>query len=130
MLCLKRFAVALALFLLTGFPAMAEVNLPPGAQCYFDAVAARDAAAVGACIAGDGWVLDVNRKIEGRDAITAWAETEVIGGTYTLHELTYGKDGVQILLSFTPPGATSGFRANYVISLRGGKIATMALSYA
>ena len=109
---------------------MAAIDLPPEAQCYFDAVAAKDADAVGACMAEDAMVLDVNREIEGRAAIVKWAADEVIGGTYTLHELTYGKDGVQILLSFVPPGGGSGFRANYVISLRGGKIASMALSYA
>ena len=124
-----RSAVAGALFLVAVMPAMAEVELPEQAQCYFDAVAANDAGAVGACFADDGWILDVNREIRGRDAIVRWAEAEVIGGTYTLHEVTPGKDGVQILLTFTPPGASSGFKANYVISVRDG-IASMVLSYA
>jgi hypothetical protein len=109
--------------------AMTEVELPAQAQCYFDAVAAKDAEAVGACFAEDGWILDVSREIKGREAIVRWAENEVIGGTYTIDEVTQGKDGVQLLVTFTPPGASSGFRANYVISIRDG-IASMVLTYA
>lgn len=125
-----RTIALLGAFLFTGPAAMADIDLQPEARCYFDAVAAKDADAVGACMAEDATVLDVNRPIDGRAAIIRWAADEVIGGTYTLHELTYGKDGVQILLTFVPPGAASGFRANYVMSLRGGKIASMVLSYA
>ncbi len=126
---LLRSALAGALFLTAVTPAMAKVELPEQAQCYFDAVAAKDAEAVGACFADDGWILDVDREIRGRDAIVRWAAAEVIGGTYVLHEVTPGKDGVQILLTFTPPGAAAGFKANYVISVRDG-IASMVLSYA
>ena len=60
---LLRSALAGALFLTAVTPAMAKVELPEQAQCYFDAVAAKDAEAVGACFADDGWILDVDREI-------------------------------------------------------------------
>ena len=118
--------LAAGLVLALSAPAHADVDLPEQAQCYFDAVAAEDAEAVGACFAEDGWILDVNREIRGRQAIVRWAQNEVIGGAYRLHEVTPGKDGVQVLVTFVPPGASSGFKANYVISIRDG-IASMVL---
>jgi hypothetical protein len=127
---LAKVTLIAALLFSLGGTAFAEVDLPPEAQCYFDAVAAKDAEAVGACMSDDARILDVSREIEGREAIVKWAADEVIGGAYEVHELAWGKDGVQILLTFKPKGAAAGFKANYVMSLRGGKIATMALSYA
>jgi WD40 repeat protein len=62
--------------------------LDPAAGRYLDAVAAKDADAVAAAFAPDAVVVDVGREIRGRDAIRAWAEAEVIGGTYTLLDHT------------------------------------------
>jgi hypothetical protein len=104
-------------------------EIPPEAQCYFDAVKANDAAAVAACFAEDGVVDDVGRRFEGRAAIQRWAENELIGGTYEILEVSVQPAGAQILLRFAPGGG-NGFRARYTFIFANGKITSVAFEYA
>lgn len=107
------------------------VALPPTIAAYFEAVAAGDVRAVGRCFTDDAEIIDVDRPVKGRVAIARWAEEEVIGGRYTLHEITPGANGGEVLLSFVPPGDTGeGFRARYAVTLRGNRIQRMLLQYA
>jgi hypothetical protein len=104
-------------------------QVPPEAQCYFDAVEARDAAAVAACFAEDGVVDDSGRRFEGHAAIQRWAENELIGGSYEILEVSAQPAGAQILLRFAPSGS-SGFRARYNFIIANGKITSVAFQYA
>jgi hypothetical protein len=112
------------------------VRLPEEARRYFDAVAAGDAQAASLAFAPDAVVVDVDRPIAGRAAIEAWAQAEVVGGTYRIVAADArpdgdgGDGGVSILLEFTPPGEREAFRARYSLRLRGGLIARAELAYA
>ena len=103
---------------------------PPAIAAYFDAVAAGDVDRLADCFTADAEIIDVDRPIEGREAIDRWAAEEVIGGTYTLHEVTPRADGADVLLTFVPPGEAAGFRAIYAVTLADGKITLMVLRYA
>jgi ketosteroid isomerase-like protein len=103
---------------------------PPEIAAYFVAVATGDVDLLADCFTADAEVIDVDRPIEGREAIDRWAAEEVIGGTYTLHEVTPRADGADVLLTFAPPGEATGFRARYAVTLADGKIARMVLRYA
>ena len=75
-------------------------------------------------------IIDVSRDIAGLETIKAWAEREVFGGVYTLHEVYLEEDSTRILLSFAPTGV-GGFRAWYTITQQGdGLIQVMDLQYA
>ncbi len=104
-------------------------TLAPAAGRYLDAVAAGDADAVAAVFAPDAVVVDVGREIRGRDAIRAWAETEVIGGTYTLLDHTPRAGGTTMLVRFQPSGM-AGFRASYRFDITDDLITKAILEYA
>ncbi len=116
------------LLVLAAWPATAAVQVPPEAQCWFDAVAAADADAAGACMAEDAKVIDGDRTIEGRDAIIDWIRETVIGRTYQIDKITPGKDGVQPLVSWYDPDSADAEQANYAMSLRGKSIASLAIT--
>jgi hypothetical protein len=105
------------------------IEVPPEAQCYFDAVTANDAAAIAACFTEDGLVNDVGRRIEGHPAIQRWAENEVLGGAYEILEVTPQSAGAEILLRFAP-SSSSGFRARYTFTFENGKIKSVSFQYA
>jgi hypothetical protein len=128
------FAVAAAafgsLFVLLESSAMAQPILPAEIGCYFNTVEKENAVEFGSCFTDDAEVVDVNRPIRGRADIVRWANNEVMGGKYTLHEFSSTSSGGDVLLTFVPPGATSGFRARYLITTKDGKIHRMVLRYA
>ncbi|MEO3745222.1 nuclear transport factor 2 family protein [Plantactinospora sp. B5E13] len=99
------------------------------AQAYVDAVNAGDLDALVAAFAPDGLVVDVNRRIEGRDAIRAWADAEVIGGTLRVLEVA-AKPGGQDLLVHWAPGGSAGWRAHYRFTMTATTITTADLQYA
>jgi len=110
--------------------AMAQPALPAEIGCYFETVEKQNSSAFGDCFTDDAEILDVGRPIRGRAAIVDWANDEVMGGRYTVHEFGSTSSGGEILLTFVPPGAASGFKARYAITTKDGKIHRMVLKYA
>lgn len=111
--------------------ATATADLLTQPQCYFDAVASEDLDALGECFTPDAEIIDVGRHIRGVDAIRTWADNEVLGGRYSILERTAtGAQQVRMLVRFTPPGSSGGFRAYYTFDLAGGKITRADLQYA
>jgi hypothetical protein len=106
-------------------------ELPAEVRRYFDAVGRGRAAEVAECFVEGGVVVDVDQAIVGRAAIRAWAEEEVVGGTYRVLSSTRRDGGVAVLLTFAPPDDESdGFRARYTFELEDGKISRVELQYA
>ncbi|HEX6461756.1 MAG TPA: nuclear transport factor 2 family protein [Candidatus Saccharimonadales bacterium] len=105
-------------------------TIDPAAQAYFDAVNSRNLDAAVQAFATDAEVIDVSRSIKGEAAIRNWANNEVIGGTYKIISMTQYDAGQDILIEFTPPGASSGFRASYKFDISNGKIQRANLQYA
>jgi hypothetical protein len=88
-----------------------KVNLPAPAQCYFDAIAMENAAKVASCMSGNAFVVDGNKRTTGAAAIAEWADKRVIGGAYTLLDVSRTKEGVRVVVRFTPRGSKKGFVA-------------------
>lgn len=105
-------------------------TIDPVAQAYFDAVNNRNLDAAVQAFTADAEIIDVSRSIKGHSAIRKWADDEVIGGTYKIISTTPYSAGQDILVEFTPPGASSGFRASYKFDIVGGKIQHANLQYA
>ncbi|MDQ3788170.1 MAG: MBL fold metallo-hydrolase [Actinomycetota bacterium] len=106
-----------------------DTLLPP-VNAYVDAVDSGDLDALVAAFAGDAEVVDVGRRIQGRDAIRAWAENEVIGGTLTVLEVVENRPGHQRLLVRFAPGGTGGFEAYYAFTVNDTAITKAELTYA
>ena len=99
-------------------------------RLFVDAVAARDADRVVQAFTGDGVVIDVSRRIEGREALRRWAANETITGTLTvLRVVQNGTDRQRLLVRFAPRG-TGGFSAHYTFTVAGGRIAQLDMQYA
>ena len=81
------------------------------------------------CFAPDGVVVDVSRRIEGRDAIREWAANEVIGGTLRVIRSEPRPGGVRLLVHWAPAGS-EGWRAYYTFEVREGRIVVAELQYA
>ena len=113
----------------TGAPAQGASDVVPPARCYLDAVEAADALALAACFAPDGAVVDVRRRIEGREAIEAWAAREVIGGALEVIEVEPAEGGQRLLVHWAPRGS-DGWRAHYTFTVRNGAIVVADLQYA
>lgn len=106
------------------------VAIDPAAQAYFDAVNNRNLDAAVQAFTVDAEIIDVSRSIKGHTAIHRWMNNEVIGGTYRIISTTPYEIGQDILVEFTPPGSSSGFRASYKFDIAGGKIQRANLQYA
>ncbi|MEE6258135.1 nuclear transport factor 2 family protein [Plantactinospora sonchi] len=112
----------------TTAPGSGPVTAGP-AQAYVDAVNAGDLDALVAAFAPEGLVVDVSRRIEGRDAIRAWAGAEVIGGTLRVLEVAAMPGGQDLLVHWAPRGS-SGWRAHYRFTMTATAITTADLQYA
>jgi hypothetical protein len=106
-----------------------QVELPSAVQCYFEAVAAKSAVAIANCFVRDGLVIDVDRRIEGREAIREWAAQEVIGGVYHIIRAQPAGEQVSVLLTFAPDNSEP-FRARYDFEIHEEKIVKVDLQYA
>jgi hypothetical protein len=105
-------------------------ELLPAASAYVDAVARRDLDALAAAFAPDGVVVDVRRRIEGRDAIREWAVREVIGGSLRVDTVTaLGPDAQRVRVHWAPSGS-AGWAADYTFRVGGGEIVEADLQYA
>ena len=105
-------------------------ELFPAASAYVDAVARRDLEALAAAFAPDGVVVDVRRRIEGRDAIREWAAREVIGGSLRVDAVTaLGLDVQRVRVHWAPSGS-AGWAADYTFRAIGGEIVEADLQYA
>jgi hypothetical protein len=101
----------------------------PAGQSYVDAVQAKDLDKLVNSFAEDGVVIDVGRRIEGRQKIREWADNEVIGGAIEVLGRTPFDKGETLLVRFSP-GGVGGFKANYKFTYRNGLIAQADLTYA
>ncbi|QKW38179.1 nuclear transport factor 2 family protein [Actinomadura sp. NAK00032] len=99
-------------------------------RAYVDAVAGKDLDALAGAFARDAVLIDVGRRFNGRDAIRAWADAEVIGGTLTVSEIVENRPGHQRLLVRFAPGGTGGFAAHYAFTVSGPVITRAELTYA
>jgi len=99
------------------------------ARCYVDAVNNEDLDALVACFAPDGLIVDVSREIRGHEAIRAWADREVIGGTLEVLEVTPTEGGQRLLVHWAPAGS-NGWRAYYTFTIQDGRITLADLQYA
>ncbi|WP_419909893.1 nuclear transport factor 2 family protein [Hoeflea sp.] len=72
--------LALGAVLLTGAAAHADEALPVAIDCYQTATNGQDIDAYMGCFTDDAVMIDVSRTFEGKDAIRAWAQREVIKG--------------------------------------------------
>ncbi|TDD07326.1 nuclear transport factor 2 family protein [Nonomuraea diastatica] len=108
----------------------AATGVAAAAQAYVDAVNARDLDALVTSFARDGEIVDVRRSIRGHDAIRAWADNEVIGGTLRVVSVVENRaDGQRLLVHWAPSGS-SGWRAHYDFTVRGERIVKADLQYA
>jgi hypothetical protein len=99
------------------------------ARAYVDAVNGNDLNALVESFAEDGAILDVSRRIAGRDAIREWADDEVMGGTLKVLEVTPMADGQDLLVHWAPSGS-DGWRAHYRFTFKGDKVSLADLQYA
>jgi SnoaL-like domain len=114
-------------------PQPADVQRPQllaGASAYVDAVARRDADALAAAFAPDGVVVDVQRRIAGREAIREWAAREVIGGSLRVDGVTALGPDVQWLRVHWAPSGLGGWAADYTFTVAGDEIVEADLQYA
>lgn len=99
------------------------------ARAYVDAVNGNDLDALVESFAEDGAILDVSRRITGRDAIRTWADNEVMGGTLQVLEVTPMDNGQDLLVHWAPSGS-DGWRAHYRFTFKGDKVSLADLQYA
>lgn len=104
--------------------------LLPAAAAYVDAVAARDLDALVAAFAVDGVVVDVQRRIVGRDAIREWAAREVIGGGLPVDGVVELSPRVQRVRVHWAPAGSAGWAADYTFTVEGREIVEADLQYA
>ena len=111
--------------------ASGAIELVPAApQCYIDAVNTEDLETLTTCFTDDAIIIDVNRSIDGIEAIRTWADREVIGGTLeVLETVEQSGNSIKYLVIFAP-GAVGGFRAHYEFTYADGLITGMDLQYA
>ena len=99
-------------------------------QCYVDAVNAQALDTLVGCFAPDGLVVDVRRQIAGREAIRAWADNEVIGGSLEVIAADQQREGHVRLLVHWAPAGSQGWRAFYTFDDANGQILRADLQYA
>jgi hypothetical protein len=99
------------------------------AQAYVDAVNAGNLDALVAAFAPDGLVIDVTRPIRGRDAIRAWADSEVIGGRLQVLSVNAMSGGQDLLVYWAPEGS-AGWQAHYRFTMNATAIIQADLQYA
>ena len=99
------------------------------ARCYVDSVNAEDLDALVDCFAPDGAVVDVSRRIEGRDPIRRWAGKEVMGGSLRVLEEDARPNGTRLLVHWAPAGS-DGWQTFYTFEVRDGRIVVAGLQFA
>jgi hypothetical protein len=100
-------------------------------RVFVNAVAAKAADKVAEAFTEDGVVIDVSRRIEGREAIWQWAANETVTGILTvLRVVQTDGDRLQRLLVRFAPGGSGGFEANYTFTVTGDRIAVLDMQYA
>lgn len=114
----------------TPVPSGTAAGVVAAAQAYVDAVNARDLDALVASFAADAEIVDVGRSIRGHDAIRAWADGEVIGGTLRVLAVAENRANGQKLLVHWAPAGSGGWRAHYDFTVGGGRIIKADLQYA
>ena len=107
----------------------ATVEVDPAIMCYVNAINAEDLDALVGCFAPDALIVDVSREISGSDAIRAWADGEVIGGTLEVLEVEATDAGQRLLVHWAPAGS-DGWRAYYTFEVQDELIVLADLQYA
>jgi hypothetical protein len=120
----------------SGTPGIASGSSDPAAllapvRVFVNAVAAKAADEVADSFTEDGVVIDVSRRIEGREAIRQWAANETVTGVLTvLRVVQTDGDRLQRLLVRFAPGGSGGFEADYTFTVTGHRIAVLDMQYA
>ncbi len=109
---------------------MAQLSLPSAVGAYVTAVNGQDLDGIVGSFPPTGLIVDVGRRIEGHGAIRRWADAEVVGGRLDVLEEHPTAHGTDLLVRFTPPGSTSGFRAWYRFTVTENGITQADLTYA
>lgn len=101
------------------------------ADAYVQAVNEGSLDHLGDTFAPDGVVIDVSRRIEGRNAIRRWAAAEVIGGTLRVIERRVHPGGTTLLVHWAPKSET-GWRSSYSFEIDpvSGRLREANLQYA
>lgn len=105
-------------------------NIPAPFRCYLNGVAAKDLEATTACFSDAALVIDVGRRIEGKDAIRRWLENEVMGLKYEVESVTPKQGGAVMIVRISFGSGGGGFRARYDVDFRDWRIIKMDLRYA
>ncbi|PPK70203.1 nuclear transport factor 2 family protein [Actinokineospora auranticolor] len=113
-----------------GAAAAQPVDVKPEGKSYVDAVQSEDLDKLANSFTEDAVVVDVGRRIEGRQKIREWADNEVIGGEIEVLGRTPFDGGETLLVRFNPSGLGGGFEANYKFTYKDGRIAQADLTYA
>lgn len=103
--------------------------LPAAAQRYVDAVNSQSLDRLVSAFAPDGEVVDVSRRIRGRDAIRTWAASEVIGGSLRVDRVIRSGDRYRLRVRWAPAGS-AGWAADYTFAVRDDQITVADLQYA
>ena len=111
-------------------PSPSAAGVAPAARRYVDAVNRADLDALVDAFAPDGQVVDVSRRIAGRDAIRRWADGEVIGGTLRVDGITALAPDIQRLRVHWAPSGSAGWAADYTFTVRGDRLVLADLQYA
>lgn len=105
--------------------------LPKPVQDYFDAIGKGNRNVLRNSYNENATIIDVNRTINGVEAIMRWSENEVFGGKYKiLKVISTDQNHSELIVEFKPKGLNSGFRAIYKFKLLNDKINHMNLQYA
>jgi ketosteroid isomerase-like protein len=107
-----------------------ESALSTGAAAYVDAVNAEDLEALVAAFAEDGVIIDVSRRIHGRESIRDWAQREVIGGRLEVNAVTQQGPDTQVVRVHWAPAGSGGWAADYTFTTAGTEITVAELQYA
>ena len=111
-------------------PSPSAAGVAPAARRYVDAVNRADLDALVDAFAPDGQVVDVSRRIAGRDAIRRWADGEVIGGTLRVDGVTALAPDTQRLRVHWAPSGSAGWAADYTFTVRDDRVVLADLQYA
>jgi hypothetical protein len=108
----------------------ADPEISAATQRYIDAVNQGDLDALVDVFSADATIVDVTRRIEGADAIRAWADREVMGGTLRVDGVEEMAVGTQRLRVHWAPSGSAGWAADYTFTVVDDLVVLADLQYA
>ena len=105
-------------------------DVPAEVMAYVNAVNQNNLDSLALSFAETATIVDVSRRIVGREAIRTWARNEVMGGTLRVVEINARETGrIRVLVHWAPRGS-AGWRAWYTFTYRDGRLSEADLQYA